>query len=416
MAAEARGGEFRDVLRVAVSTVRGAADALRYAEVVLGLVFLRYLSATFEFSVPPNARWSWIEDHARLRGAGRVLDQAVAAVEFNNPDLTGILTGVFGRDDIDQARLADLVDLLSARWASYELLSATLGEEFSLFLDGFARFEGKLGSEFHTPRSVTRLILEILEPYSGRVYDPACGAADMLAQVATSDALVYGQERDPRTWNLARMNLIVHGVHTPELGAGSADTLGDDDQHPELRADFVMAHPPLNARLNYAWLQLVTAKLAPRGTAAVVMPSGSLHARWAEGEIRRRMVEGVLVACIIALPNELFPATGIPACLWVLDKNKADRWGQILFIDATGTGTLVSKTERVLEDADLARIANTYRAWAGTGAPYADEPGFCFSASLETVRANQYSLNPGLYVTPGPPDLMQNLYAIFEHP
>jgi len=419
MAAEARGTEFRDVLRVAVGAVRGAVDAVRYAEIVLGLVFLRYLSSTSDFSLPPTASWSWIETHARRRGAGRVLDEAVKAIEVDGsyPALAGILTGVFGSDDIDQDRLADLVDLLNARWASYKPVSAVLDEEYSLFLDGFARFEGRLGGDFQTPRSVTRLVLEILQPYWGRVYDPACGAASMLAQLATDS--LYGQEREPRVWNLARMNLIVHGVHAPELGAVAADTLSDD-QHPDLRADFVMAHPPFSLRSDDAWLQHVIAKLSPEGTAAVILPRSSLHAR--KAEIRRSMVEDDVVACVIALPDELFPSTTIPACLWVLHKDKSsrhlgertDRSGQTLFIDATGAGTSVSKTERVLEDADRAKITKAYSAWLGWVEPYHDEPGFCFSASLETIRANQYSLNPALYVTPAPPDLTQDLYAIFD--
>ncbi|MET8977001.1 class I SAM-dependent DNA methyltransferase [Streptomyces sp. NPDC004539] len=459
----------------AVNALRGSVDAARYKEFVLGLVFLKYLSSTFEerqslltetlfsqnapeervaqiledltlydFWVPPTARWSWIEAHARQGGAGRVLDKAAGAIMLANPDLTGTLAGVFGDADIDQDRLADLIDLLSTRWASYRRVSAALAEEYSAFLDGFARFEGKSGVEFHTPRSVTRLVLEILKPYSGRVYDPICGAGDMLAQTAMSfersRGSVYGQERHTRTWNLARMNLIVHGLHA-DLGPGPADALSND-HHPDLRADFVMAHPPFNLsdwardvsdprwtygvppadNTNYAWLQHIAAKLTPQGTAAVILANGSLHARKAEGEIRRAMLEDDLVACIITLPPYLFPSTTIPACMWVLDKDKSprqlsertDRRGQIIFIDATETGTMASKTERVLEDTDLAKIVNAYRSWRGTGPRYHDEPDFCFSASLEAVRANEYSLNPGLYVTPSPPNLMQDLYAVFD--
>ncbi|MHC5907537.1 type I restriction-modification system subunit M [Streptomyces sp. S6] len=477
MAAEAWSRELRDVLWRAVDNLRGSVDAAQYKEFVLGLVFLKYLSAAFderqsqltealfveedipqeqmaevlkdpdryEFWVPPTARWPWSEANAEQRDAGRVLDEAADAIMQANPALAGILPKVFGRDNVDQDRLSDLVDVLSAHWASHRSTSAALGEEFSSFLSSFARLEGRKGGEFHTPRSVTRLVLEILEPYSGLVYDPVCGAADMLAQAATSSARsfasVRGQEASERTWRLARMNFIIHGIRDYDLGARPADTLRDD-QHPGLRADFVMAHPPFNisdwardvsdhrwiygvppaGNANYAWLQHVVSKLTPHGTAAVILANGSLHARKTEGKIRKAMLEDDLVACIVALPSHLFASTRIPACLWILDRGKSsrrlmeriDRRGQILFVDATATGTMVSKTERVVEDADLAKIVNAYRSWTGRGPRYHDEPGFCFSASLETVRANQYSLTPALYVTPSPPDLMQDLYAVFD--
>lgn len=321
-------------------------------------------------------------------------------------------------------------------------LQDVLGEVYEYFLGNFARAEGKRGGEFYTPRSVVQLIVEILEPYEGRVYDPACGSGGMFVQAAKfieahrgrshkADLSVYGQELNERTWRLAKMNLAIHGIDG-NLATRWGDTFAED-KHADLKADFVMANPPFNIKdwardegdarwkfgvppknnANYAWLQHMVSKLGERGTAGIVLANGSMSSQSSgEGEIRQTMVEADLVACMVALPPQLFRTTQIPACLWFLAKDKSpqgakgltDRRGQVLFIDVREMGEMVDRTERVLTEADLAKIAGVYHAWRGTasaradGLAYQDESGFCFSADLETVRKQGYILTPGRYV------------------
>jgi len=489
--------EIQAVLWKAADKMRGSIDTSQYKVLVLGLVFLKYLSDAFDerrsdldgelvsggspggrsgdfvedpdnytnvgvFWVPETARWSWIVANARRKGAGRVLDEAMDAVMQSNTALAGVLPRGFGRDSIDQNRLADLIHLIDdVRLGGTSDRSArdVQGQVYEYLLDRFARAEGKRGGEFHTPRSVSRLMVEILSPQVGRVYDPVCGSASMLVQAAQFGGTdpdeghisVYGQERNESTWRLAMMNLAAHGVRG-DHSVRQGDSLGDD-QHPDLRADFVMAHPPFNIsdwardaadprwkygvppanNANFAWLQHVVAKLGDQGTAAVILANSSISsARGAESEIRRAMVEDDLVACIVALPPQLFHMTRIPACLWILAKDKsaqstkklADRRGQILFIDAHEMGTAASRTERVLTDADLAKIAGVYLAWRNADSRYDDEPDFCISASVTTVREHDYAQIPGLYIEPasliapdhppGPAGLMSDLYAIFD--
>ncbi len=472
--------EIQDILWKAADKLRGSMDAAQYKEFVLGLIFLKYVSDAFEerrselaeelaadgieedrleefledrdeytgahvFWVPETARWSWIATHAKSHGAGKLLDEAMDAIMRENAALTGVLPKIFNRDNVDQKRLGELVDLISdARFGGSADKPAqdVLGEVYEYFLGNFARAEGKRGGEFYTPQSVVRLIVEILEPYQGRVYDPACGSGGMFVQAAKfidahrgrthkDDIAVYGQELNERTWRLAKMNLAIHGIDG-NLAPRWGDTFADD-KHPDLKADFVMANPPFNIKdwardendprwkygvpprnnANYAWLQHMISKLGERGTAGIVLANGSMSSQQSgEGEIRQTLVEADLVACMVALPPQLFRTTPIPACLWFLAKDKSpqgarrldDRRGEILFIDAREIGEMVDRTERVLTEADIARIAGTYHAWRGTasarseGLAYADEPGFCLSASLETVRGHKYVLIPGPYV------------------
>ncbi|MFF1509291.1 type I restriction-modification system subunit M [Streptomyces sp. NPDC058326] len=472
--------EIQAILWKAADKLRGSIDAAQYKEFVLGLIFLKYVSDAFEerrnelaeelaedgisedrigdfledrdeytgahvFWVPETARWSWIAANAKSHGVGKLLDEAMDAVMRENRPLKTVLPKIFNRDNVDQKRLAELVDLISdARFGGTEDKPAqdVLGEVYEYFLGNFARAEGKRGGEFYTPQSVVRLIVEILEPYHGRVYDPACGSGGMFVQAAKfieahrgkghkADISVFGQELNERTWRLAKMNLAIHGIDG-NLAARWGDTFADD-KHPDLRADFVMANPPFNIKdwardesdarwkygvpprnnANYAWLQHMVAKLGERGTAGIVLANGSMSSQASgEDEIRQSMVEADLVACMVALPPQLFRTTQIAACLWFLAKDKspqgekrlADRRGEILFIDARGMGEMVDRTERVLTGADLARIAGAYHAWRGTesaraeGLTYEDVPGFCFSAGLETVREHGYVLTPGRYV------------------
>ncbi|WP_329313768.1 type I restriction-modification system subunit M [Streptomyces sp. NBC_01278] len=472
--------EIQAILWKAADKLRGSMDAAQYKEFVLGLIFLKYVSDAFEerrnelakelaedgisedqigdfledrdeytgahvFWVPETARWSWVAANAKSQGVGELLDGAMDAVMRENAALTGVLPKIFNRDNVDQKRLAELVGLISdARFGGTEDKPAqdVLGEVYEYFLGNFARAEGKRGGEFYTPQSVVRLIVEILEPYNGRVYDPACGSGGMFVQASKfiqahrgrghkTDIAVYGQELNERTWRLAKMNLAIHGIDG-NLAARWGDTFADD-KHPDLKADFVMANPPFNIKdwardesdarwkygvppknnANYAWLQHMVSKLGERGTAGIVLANGSMSSQSSgEGEIRQSMVEADLVACMVALPSQLFRTAQIPACLWFLTKDKspqgpkelADRRGDILFIDARAMGEMSDRTERVLTNTDLAKIANTYHAWRGTalaqaeGLTYEDEPGFCFSANLTTVREHGYILTPGRYV------------------
>ncbi|MDA4888400.1 class I SAM-dependent DNA methyltransferase [Streptomyces sp. MS2A] len=501
--------EIQAILWKAADKLRGSIDAAQYKEFVLGLIFLKYVSDAFDerrnelkkelvedgidgerlddfledrdeytgahvFWVPETARWSWIAANAKSQGVGKLLDEAMDAVMAENASLKGVLPKIFNRDNVDQKRLAELVDLISdARFGGTEDKPAqdVLGEVYEYFLGNFARAEGKRGGEFYTPQSVVRLLVEILEPYGGRVYDPACGSGGMFVQAAKfieahrgrghkADISVFGQELNERTWRLAKMNLAIHGIDG-NLAARWGDTFADD-KHPDLKADFVMANPPFNIKdwardegdarwkygvppknnANYAWLQHMISKLGERGTAGIVLANGSMGSQQnGEGEIRQALVEADLVACMVALPAQLFRTTGIPACLWFLSKDKSpqgarrldDRREEILFIDARGMGEMVDRTERILTNADLAKIADTYHAWRGTASAraqsltYADEPGFCFSANLEAVRQHGYMLTPGRYVGAVEAEvedseavseriavLTQELYGLFE--
>ncbi|MEV5526847.1 type I restriction-modification system subunit M [Streptomyces prunicolor] len=472
--------EIQDILWKAADKLRGSMDAAQYKEFVLGLIFLKYISDAFDerrealakelagegieeerqaelledkdeytgehvFWVPETARWGWIAANAKAEGVGLLLNEAMDAIMRENASLTGVLPKIFNSDNVDQKRLAELVDLISdARFGGSGDKPAqdVLGEVYEYFLGNFARAEGKRGGEFYTPRSVVQLLVEVLEPYEGRVYDPACGSGGMFVQAGKfieahrgrdhkSDIAVYGQELNERTWRLAKMNLAIHGIDG-NLAARWGDTFAED-KHPDLKADYVMANPPFNIKdwarkesdprwkygvpprnnANYAWLQHIVGKLGENGSAGVVLANGSMSSQQSgEGEIRKALIEADLVACMVALPSQLFRTTQIPACLWFLSRNKSpqgakrldDRRGEILFIDARAMGEMVDRTERVLTEADLAKIAGAYHAWRGTksareeGLSYADEPGFCFTADLKTVREHAYVLTPGRYV------------------
>ncbi|MET9551588.1 class I SAM-dependent DNA methyltransferase [Streptomyces sp. NPDC006645] len=482
--------EVKAALWEAADKLRGSADAVEYKEHVLGLIFLKYVSDAFEehrsermarlvaeggdedrfpyireqedfaeagaIWVPPTARWSRIADRTETAHLGELIDDAMNMLSAANPALAGSLPTVFRHGAVDQRRLAEVVDLIGTVRVDRtggRAARDVLGEMYAYFLDHFARAEGKRGGDSWTPRSVCQLVVGILEPHQGRVYDPACGSGGMLVEAgkyaeahgrSLGDLEFYGQETNERTWRLARMNLAVHGMGSG-VGARWGDTLADD-RHPALKADFVMAQPSFNisnsvwdetdprweygvpprSNANYAWLQHAVSKLSERGTAGIVLANGSLFSRTPrEARIRRALVEADLVAAVVALPGQLFHSTAIPACLWVLTKDKpADRRGRTLLVDARRMGTLVGRTERVLGDEDLAKITLAYHTWRGgprgQAVPaYQDEPGFCRSADLEAVREQEYDLTPGRYVRAaqdrtGTRALTKDLYGVFQ--
>ncbi|MEV8348001.1 N-6 DNA methylase [Streptomyces niveus] len=465
--------DIKDAVWEAADRLRGSVDAMDLPEYVGGLIFLKYVSDAFEehraelrarlvaegfdedhleevleyreftetnvIWVAREARWSWIGSHGNSsQNVGELIDEAMRAIMRENPTLMGALPTVFRDSSADQERLAEVVTIIGrVRFDSAEERPArdVLAEAYEFLLDRFAGDSG-------TPRSVGRLLVGILEPpYGGRVYDPACGSGGLLAQAGTFMAghrgapavgAVFGQEINERAWRLARMNLAAHGFEY-DLGARWADTLADDE-HPDLKADFVMAQPPFGVsdwsrneddprwvygvpprtNANYAWLQHAVSKLSERGTAGIVLANGSLFSQSpTEQRIRRRLVEADLVAAIVALPGQLFHSTRIAACLWVLAKDKLpERRGRILFIDARDMGTMDSSTERVLSDEDLAKITGVYHA-------YRNERGFSFSAGLKAVRRHEYDLTPGRYVRAarvraGTRALTKDLYGVFN--
>ncbi|RKS77098.1 type I restriction enzyme M protein [Actinomadura pelletieri DSM 43383] len=421
--------DLKEILWKAADKLRGSVDAAHYRDFVLGLVFLKYVSdASGEgaFRVPEGARWTDLAAGSGAETIGMRVDAAMDAVMRANPPLSGVLPRLFGRDEVDQRRLGELVALIGdVRFGGDDRRSArdVLGEVYEYFLERFARAEGKRGGEFYTPSSVVKVLVEILEPFRGRVYDPCCGSGGMFVQAEKfvlshrgrlDDIAVHGQEANERTWRLAKMNLAVHGI-TGDLAGRWADTFYED-AHPTLQADFVLANPPFNVsdwyrdendprwrfgvppagNANFAWMQHIVAKLGPTGVAGVVMANGSMSSRQsAERAIRAALVEADLVSCVVALPGQLFRSTQIPACLWILDKGKALR-NQVLFIDARAMGTMIDRRERVLSDTDVGAIAGAYRSWRDRA--YSDVPGFCYSAGLDEIRTHDHVLTPGRYV------------------
>ncbi len=450
-------------------TLRGSMDAAEYKHVVLGLIFLKYISDAFEeqhatlvslqaqgadpedpdeyravniFWAPPEARWEHLKARAKQSAIGQLVDDAMTVIERDNPSLKGVLPKEYARPALDKQRLGQLIDMITnIRIGDAESRSRdVLGRIYEYFLSQFASAEGKKGGEFYTPRCVVKVLVEMLEPYRGRVYDPCCGSSGMFVQSmdfirahatgngnggnAKSDISIYGQESNYTTWRLAKMNLAIRGIDG-QIAHG--DTF-HNDRHPDLKADFILANPPFNVsdwrgellredkrwqfgappvgNANFAWVQHMIHHMAPSGLAGFVLANGSMSSNQSgEGKIRKNIVEADLVDCMIAMPGQLFYTTSIPVCLWFLARDKKnggfrDRRGEILFIDARKIGVMVDRTHRELTAEDIRRIAGAYHAWRGEkdAGTYEDIPGFCKSATLEEVRKHGHVLTPGRYV------------------
>jgi type I restriction enzyme M protein len=471
----------------AADRLRSRVDAAEYKHVVLGLIFLKYVSDVFAkryqrlaelvddpdsdyfmptdeakltvledrdeytsegvFWIPEGHRWDDLRKAAKQPDIGERIDAAMDAIEKENPSLRGVLPKRYARRELTPAMLGGLVDTFSRRDLASEEHKGldVLGRVYEYFLGKFAAAEGKLGGEFYTPRSIVRLMVEMLEPFNGRVFDPACGSGGMFVQAEEfvqahggrrDDISVFGQEQNPTTWRLAKMNLALRGIEA-NLGPEWGDSFLHD-HHPDLRADFILTNPPFNVsewggerlrddprwkygappigNANFAWIQHMLHHLSLTGTMVTVLANGSLSSQQSgEGEIRKNLVETDLVECIVALPSQLFYTTQIPVCLWFLTKDKSGkarmaggsarlrrpRFNEVLFIDARNLGHMVSRTNRELSDDDIGLIASTYHAWRGEDGelkPYEDVPGFCASATLDKIREHQHVLTPGRYV------------------
>jgi type I restriction enzyme M protein len=469
--------EVKRTLWAAADKLRSNMDAAEYKHIVLGMIFLKYVSDAFTerrtelarrfadpkdeyfiedektrtedleerdyytesnvFWVPENARWEYLRNSAKQANVGKVIDDALAEIESENPRLKSILDKRFARTQLEPGTLGALIDLISTVGFTGNGQKAVdvLGQVYEYFLGQFANAEGKKGGQFYTPASVVRVLVDVLAPHKGKVYDPCCGSGGMFVQSEKfveshggrfGDISIYGQESNPTTWRLVAMNLVIRGMDF-NLGKEPADTF-QRNQHLDLRADYVLANPPFNVsdwwneklegdprwefgtppkgNANFAWLQHILYHLKPNGRAGVVLANGSMSSSQNnEGAIRRAMIEADVIDCMVALPPQLFFNTQIPACLWFLAKDKRvggrHRRGETLFIDARKLGRLENRVNRVFDDEDIAKIANAYHAWrqdGETSEDYVNAPGFCRAVKLEEIQKHDYVLTPGRYV------------------
>lgn len=447
---------FEEKLWQAADKLRSNMDAAEYKHVVLGLIFLKYVSDSFEekyqklvadgygdeedrdeylaeniFYVPKEARWSEIQKHATNTDIGSVIDNALEAIEKENDSLKGVLTKNYSRPELDKTRLGELVTLFTnievGSTAAQE--RDVLGRVYEYFLNKFARAEGKLGGEFYTPSCIVRTLVSMIEPFEGQIFDPACGSGGMFCQSARfvkehqgniRDIAIYGQESNPTTWKLAKMNLAIRQLEA-DLGKHNADSF-HDDQHKTLKANYILANPPFNisdwggerlqddprwrygippvGNANFAWLQHMLYHLNPvGGVCGTVLANGSLSSNTSnEGNIRKNMINGDVIECIVAMPNQLFYSTGIPVSLWIMRRGKEEEsQNKILFIDARKMGHMIDRKVRELSEEDIQVIASTYQNWR-QGKEYEDKKGFCKVSTLEEVAEQDYILTPGRYV------------------
>lgn len=451
---------FEQKLWLAADKMRSNMDAAEYKHVVLGLIFLKYISDAFNeiyeelkkdstsdqedvdeyisrrvFWVPKKARWDYISKNAKQPEIGKIIDEAMDAIEKDNQSLRGVLQKNYARPALNKQRLGELIDLIGTiGLGDKESRSKDiLGRVYEYFLGQFADAEGKKGGQFYTPRSIVKLLVAMLEPYKGRIFDPCCGSGGMFVQSEKfievhggkiGDISVFGQESNQTTWRLCKMNLVIRGI---DANVEWGDSFRDD-QFKDLKADFILANPPFNdsdwggellqddvrwkfgvppkGNANFAWVQHFIHHLSPTGIAGFVLANGSMSSNMSgEGEIRKNIIEADLVDCMVALPNQLFYNTMVPACLWFVSRDKKnhkfkDRREHVLLIDARKLGTMVDRRHKELTDADIRKISNTYRTWRGgiKDKKYQDIPGFCKSASLEEIRKHGWILTPGGYV------------------
>jgi len=450
---------FEQKLWQAADKLRSNMDAAEYKHIVLGLIFLKYISDAFNevyeelkkdpeadpedvdeyiarrvFWVPKEARWEYLQKNAKKPEIGELIDHAMDDLERDNPSLKGVLPKIYARPALNKQRLGELIDLIGTIGLGDKENKSKdiLGRVYEYFLGQFADAEGKKGGQFYTPRSIVKLLVEMLEPYKGRIFDPCCGSGGMFVQSEKfieahggkiKDISIYGQESNQTTWRLCKMNLAIRGIDANIKWGDSFH----DDQFKDLKADFILANPPFNdsdwggellqedvrwkfgvppkGNANFAWVQHFIHHLAPTGTAGFVLANGSLSSMTSnEGEIRKNIVEANIVDCIVALPSQLFYNTMIPACLWFISRDKKDnkfkdRRGRILFIDARKMGVMVDRRHRELTDEEIKKIADTYHTWRGeNNKKYQDISGFCKSATIEEVKKHDYILTPGRYV------------------
>lgn len=440
--------------------LRNNVDAAEYKHVVLGLIFLKYISDAFTqkyeqlkleikdgadpedpdeyrgeniFWVPKEARWKYLQDNAKRPEIGNLIDNAMDAIERVNSHLKGILPKDYSREGLDKQRIGELIDLISniGLGDSESKSKDLLGQVYEYFLGQFADAEGKKGGQFYTARCVVKILVEMIEPYKGRVYDPCCGSGGMFVQSEKfeiahqgkiRDISIYGQESNQTTWRLCNMNLAIRGIEGNIKWGNSFS----NDLHKDLKADYILANPPFNdsdwggenlkedirwkygippsGNANFAWVQHFIYHLAPTGIAGFVLANGSMSSNTSgEGVIRKNIIEDDLVDCMISLPPQLFYNTSIPVCLWFLARNKKngkfkDRTGKALFIDARNMGEMIDRRHRVLTDKEINKIASTYHAYRGENGEYKNIPGFCKEAILEDIKENDYILTPGRYV------------------
>ena len=448
--------EMEKTLWAAADKMIGGLSVSNYKFVVLGIIFLKYLSDSFEekynelvkegygleevrdayeedniFFVPEKARWSYLVAHSKDYNIGEILDNALDLIEKENPSLKGVLFKIYNSPDFRNVNLGEIIDLftnmkLGTKEASEKDM---LGRVYEYFLGQFASKDGQKGGEYYTPACIVKTMVEMIEPYSGRVYDPACGSGGMFVQSLkfiqnhqgnVRDVSIYGQEKNPTTWKLAKMNLAIRSIDG-NLGKFAADTF-HEDLHKDLKADFILANPPFNisewgqeklvddyrwkygvppkGNANYAWLQHMISKLSVNGKAAIILANGSLSAGGQEAEIRKNIIEADLVDCIVAMPSNLFYTVTIPCSVWIINRNKKQK-GNTLFINATNLGTMVTrKLRELLEDSehhDISKIADIYHRYQNDD-NYEDIPGFCKKSTLDEIKSNDYVLTPGRYV------------------
>jgi len=454
--AKKNNSSFEQKLFKAADKLRKNIDAAEYKHIVLGLVFLKYISESFTelyhklesdewsdpedrdeyiaenvFFVPKVARWSHIHAQAKLPTIGQTLDEAMEAIEKENKGLKNVLPQVYGRANLDKKSLGELIDLISNTelQAENENSKDLFGRVYEYFLGEFANAEGKKGGQFYTPKAIVKLMVEMIEPYKGRVYDPASGSGGMFVMSEkfitehngnVRDITVYGQESNQTTWKLSKMNLAIRNINSKFVKWNTEGSFLND-AHPDLKADYILANPPFNQKdwgidilqedarwknygtppngnANYGWMLHMLYHLAPGGVMATVLSNGSLSSNTSgEGDIRKALVEDDMVECIVALPKQLFYNTGIPACIWFLRREKANHSREVLFIDASEMGHMISRVHRDFSDEDIAKIRDTYHNWR-KGEGYENEKGFCKSATIEKIRKHSHVLTPGRYV------------------